>query len=1137
MNFLRWIVRHFVIYLTTSSLLVLLIMALVALWVNRDIETDKELPLVQSLRTFSAALENGTTNSKAMGAAMLFGLENQETKQLVSGKLPPNAPAVISALESLRQLYSFDTAFIVNKQGIIVAYSSADQKNGVGSNLSFRPYIQLALQGTANVYPAIGTVSNDRGIFLAAPVLSSRMISSNALGVVVVRIDARRLEDLLKTWKGGSAALVSPQGVVFATSRAEWLFGLASGSNKIKIDALRRSKQFGNIFDVNAPNYLPFSIDSLETRIDGIRYAVRSYSLEWNDPAGDWALELLEPRSAWWANWSVLGFMGLAGLIASLGFLWLYSLARNAILRQEDFLALEAAQIQLLKRKEALQLILDNSPVGVGISQDGTIVMMNKRLKEMGQFRVGELVTQGCANPADRDQYLAALQKEGAVSNTELAILSPDGQIIDTLANFVEIEYEERPSILGWFYDITEVKRAKQAAETATQAKSIFLANMSHEIRTPMNAIIGMAYLALKTELTPRQKDYISKIHSAGENLLGIINDILDFSKVDAGKMELEQTRFILEDVAGHALSLLRQHAYEKEIELLFDVTDPQLLGDSGALLGDALRLGQILTNLLSNSVKFTHQGYVKLTVSIEERNDNEMLLRFSLQDTGIGMTHKQIENLFQEFSQADGSTTRQYGGTGLGLSISKKFVELMGGRIWVESTPGEGSNFIFTARFPIAKPLPNLAVLPDVDKLRVLVVDDLPEARLVLVDLLTVLGVGSAHKQGIDFAVSGATALKIIQQALDAGQPYDLLLLDWIMPAMNGGEMLQALQNSGMAHLPLAVVVSAQDSEMMHEASERLGVQHFLSKPVLPEALRHLLNTLTGNSSDEGSSSLASRIDANLSGMRVLLTEDNLINQQLALELMECRGIQVTIANNGQEALDQLAAVAPDYYHLVLMDLQMPVMDGYEATRRLRTDPRYFSLPLVAMSAHAMIEERERCQALGMNGHLSKPIELEVFYDTLARYYTASKKKSLEAGINNPLTHPMDGVAPPIAPTRDKDDMPDTLPPFNISAALLRLNGKPKLLRKLILMFHDTYKNTTLELRGLLAAGSYEEAKRLVHSLSGVAATLGAEELDHAAFTIEDALRTGNTEQISAHIDAMDAALIPALTAAASLH
>ncbi|MDP1773888.1 MAG: response regulator [Methylobacter sp.] len=689
------------------------------------------------------------------------------------------------------------------------------------------------------------------------------------------------------------------------------------------------------------------------------------------------------------------------------------------------------------------------------------------------------------------------------------------GAAFDSMAETIEQSAQLRQQVQQ------ELEAANRKAEGAARAKAMFLANMSHEIRTPMNAIIGMAYLALKTELTPRQRDYIEKAHNAAKSLLEIINDILDFSKAEADKLELEHAPFILEDVVGNAVSMLSLSAHEKEVEMLLDITDPLLLGESGSLLGDGQRLGQVLTNLLSNAVKFTHQGYIKLTITIEQRSDDDVLLRFSLRDTGIGLSAEQEEGeLFLAFTQADGSTTRKYGGTGLGLAISKKLVELMGGRIWVESMPDEGSNFIFTARFPMAEPMsPVAAALPGVDVLRVLVVDDLLEARRVLVDLLAAFGVGAAYGQAIDSSASGEAALAMVRQAFDAGQPYDVLMQDWVMPDMDGGGLLQALQNSGMPHLPLSVVVSAYDSETMREAAVRLGVQHFLPKPVLPQALRKLLNTLTDNAINERGGSYDDRINADFNGMRVLLVEDNPINQQLAIELMEGRGIEVTVANNGQEALDQLAAVAPDHYHVVLMDLQMPVMDGYEATRRLRTDSRYSSLPLVAMTAHARVDERDRCEALGMNGHLGKPIEPDEFYATLARYYTGSAAALADIRQD----------------AESADDSVQQLPNIAGLDALsgLRYAGNmPKLYRQMLDMFAGDFADSSDTLAGYLANAQWEEVERLAHTLKGLAGTIGANEVQISAAKLEAASKGQQAEIAAAALDALTTLLTPLLAA-----
>jgi PAS domain S-box-containing protein len=522
-----------------------------------------------------------------------------------------------------------------------------------------------------------------------------------------------------------------------------------------------------------------------------------------------------------------------------------------------DITERKRAEEELALNQKLLQTTLDAANLGYAVwDADNRLVIWSKQCSDYWyappDLRAGtELI--------DVLRHIAA---NGGFGSGDREVLArerlqkiADGALDDefTLANGLVIHVSRYAMPDGGYAsiytDITKRKLVEKQLIEAARAKSMFLANMSHEIRTPMNAITGMVYLALKTELTPHQKDCIDRIHNATKLLLSIVKNTLDFSKAEAGMLRLEQEHFILEDIVGNSLSLMRQPAREKEIELLFDVVDPHLLGDCGALLGDALRLSEILINLLSNSIKFTHHGYVKLVVNVEQRTDDEMLLRFTVSDTGIGMSDEQMGRLFQEFTQADDSITRKYGGTGLGLAISKKFVELMGGRIWAESILGAGSRFIFTARFQIAKPALSIpATLSGVDMLRVLLVDDQPEAMLVLADLLKTLGVGAAHRQEIACAASGEAALAMIRQAHDTGHPYDLLLVDWVMPEMGGGAVLQALRDSDIAHPPLPVVVSAYDSEMMHEAAESLGVRYLLLKPILPEALRKLLKALTSN-------------------------------------------------------------------------------------------------------------------------------------------------------------------------------------------------------------------------------------------------------------------------------------------------
>ncbi|MEO8937811.1 MAG: response regulator [Burkholderiaceae bacterium] len=680
------------------------------------------------------------------------------------------------------------------------------------------------------------------------------------------------------------------------------------------------------------------------------------------------------------------------------------------------------------------------------------------------------------------------------------------GRTLDLMAQAIEDDIGRRRAVHA------ELEAARKQAVDATQAKSMFLANMSHEIRTPMNAILGMAYLALKTDLSPRQHDYVNKIHDAARSLLGIINDILDFSKVESGRLELELGRFRIEDVAGNALSLLRQRAHEKDIELLFDVSESRVLGEGGALMGDALRLGQVLNNLLSNAVKFTHSGHVKLLIRVEHRDDFTETLCFSVCDTGIGLTTEQIGRLFQEFTQADGSTTRRYGGTGLGLTIAKKIVELMGGRIWVESVPGAGSNFSFTARFPLTSPpAPPSAPLPHAAAMRVLVVDDQPDARSALTDLLHALGVGVEQEHGVDCADDGDTALVMVEEADEAGRPYDLLLIDWVMPRMDGAAVLRALQARTSRQKPLPVIISAYDTEVLHDAAEQLGARHFVPKPVLPESLRDLVRWLAGEETPSLKSTVIATKTVDLSGLHVLLVEDNPINQQLAAELMEGRQVEVEVANNGKEAIDLITAHPLNHYSVVLMDLQMPVMDGYEATRLLRLDRRYVDLPIVAVSAHAMSDERERCQVLGMNGHISKPIDPELLYATLAEF-----KRPGVVARPGPTTSVAMRSSPQV--TAGGHALP-CIPALDTKSGLRHADGNEALYLRLLQRFALDFVDFGTKMEALLDSGRWEDAVREAHTLKGLAGSLGAADLRLQALALEAATKRSDIVESRARL------------------
>ena len=657
------------------------------------------------------------------------------------------------------------------------------------------------------------------------------------------------------------------------------------------------------------------------------------------------------------------------------------------------------------------------------------------------------------------------------------------------------------------------MRSAMLRAQAATRMKSDFLANMSHEIRTPMNAIIGMSRLALMTDPSARQRNYLTKIQGAGEHLLGVINDILDFSKIEAGKLTLESVPFKLDDIFEHLSSVTELKTDARRVELVFKVDR----GVPATLVGDPLRLGQILINLTNNAVKFTEKGEIVVAVQVAQRSGDTLALRFSVSDTGIGMNEEQLARLFQSFSQADGSISRRYGGTGLGLSISKQLVELMGGAIKVSSTPGVGSRFHFTVRFGIGSAAltavaPPMAVLHQV---RVMVVDDSATAADALVEMLSSFGI-TAHS-----ADSGELALDMLARAVEEGDPYHVVLMDFMMPGWDGIETIRRIRDDERFPAPPAILmVSACTREEVSQKDALVQPEGFLSKPVGPSLLYHSLlqvlrPDLVEQSFGDGRPGARERDLATLRSARVLLVEDNANNREVALDFLAVARLQVDVAVHGGEAVQM---VRDGDYDLVLMDIAMPGIDGLVATRQIRALGKFDHLPIVAMTAHAMAGDREQSLAAGMNDHITKPIDPEHLFRTLLKWIDPARL----AGRRVPVATPL----PAAAAAQEQCAPLPAIDGVDWDKALGGVDGKRAKLNRRIRSFVREYGSGPQVAREALAGGEFAPVQRLVHNLKSGASYLGADALSAQSNALEQALRRGELGQAKAALPDLIAAL-----------
>ncbi len=786
---------------------------------------------------------------------------------------------------------------------------------------------------------------------------------------------------------------------------------------------------------------------------------------------------------------------------------------RGLIATVEDITAERAALDALRLANDEQQAIFDSAGAGIVLVKDRHIVRCNRRMDEMLGYLPGEQIGQPAriwyAHEADYQRVGTegyAVVRSGTTDHRELQLQRKDGSLVWVRMSGRAVDAQDlSKGVVAIMEDITQeraamgaLRKAQAVAEEAARIKSDFLANMSHEIRTPLNAVMGMTHLVLKTDMTPRQHQYLNKIEEAGKHLLGIVNDILDFSKIEAGKMTVEHIDFELDKVLDNVVNLIAERASSKGLELVLNVAS----NVPNHLVGDPLRIGQVLINYANNAVKFTEHGEIILRIQVLRESEQALMLHFAVQDTGPGISQEQQQRLFQSFHQADSSTTRRFGGTGLGLAIAKRLSELMGGEAGVESQPGKGSTFWFTV-LAAKSTVQNTHLLPNADlhDKRVLIVDDNDAAREVVANMLGSMGF-EVHS-----ASSGKAAISAVETVEKEGKPFDLIFLDWQMPGMDGIATAQAIRQLQLARPPHLIMITAHSREELRKSALQAGIEDILTKPLNPslllDTIMHALALVAVSDQPLHTPASTTPMDpelASIHGAHVLLVEDNELNQEVALAFLRYMGLEVDVAANGRIGVDKASAKV---YDAILMDMQMPVLDGLAATQEIRCLPApHGQQPIIAMTANALTGDRERCLEAGMDDYMSKPIEPEVLAEKLLRW------------IAPRLVDPTP-MGQPAQAQRQDDGAQGALPfvaGLDTRLGLRQALGRNDLYLSLLRKFVQTERDFGARITVAQQQSDQTLAIRAAHTLKGLCAQIGALQARDQAQALEKALMAGES-------------------------